>query len=207
MDRPEAVVFDIGNVLIEWNPERFYDALIGPEARRALFAEVDLAGMNLAVDGGAPFRETVMAMADAHPRWAEAIRHWHDDWIEMARPEIPHSVRLLRALKAKGVPVFALTNFGRDTFAHAATVYPFFHEFDRAFVSAHLGCLKPDPAIYAAVEAGTGFAGARLIFADDGPRNVAAAEARGWRAHLFEGPAGWAARLVEEGLLTEEEAR
>ena len=131
---------------------------------------------------------------------------WHDRWIEMAAPSIPHSVRLMKALQAKGVPVYSLTNFGVQTHDHAATFYPFMRKFDRDFISGHMGLIKPDPAIYAAVEAGCDVAPEHLIFADDRDDNIAAAKARGWQTHLFEGPQGWADRLVAEGLLSAEEA-
>jgi 2-haloacid dehalogenase len=206
MAEERAVVFDIGNVLIEWQPEQFYDHAIGREARTRMFAEVDLHGMNEAVDRGAPFRETIYATAALYPAWEAEIRLWHDNWIDMASPAIPHSVRLLQALKARGVPVFALTNFGDDTFAFAERHYPFLGEFDRAFVSGRLRMTKPDPAIYAAVEAGTGRTGPELLFTDDRVDNIAVAVARGWATHHFDGPAGLAARLVAEGFLTREEA-
>ncbi|KUF10137.1 HAD family hydrolase [Pseudoponticoccus marisrubri] len=202
----DAVVFDIGRVLIEWSPERFYDRVIGPERRQALFAEVDLMEMNDAIDRGADFRETVYRCADRHAHWRDEIRMWHDNWLEMASPEIPHSVRLLRALRARGVPVFALTNFGVGTFAVASAAYPFFAEFDRAFVSGHLEVMKPEPRIYEILEQETGLAPDRLIFTDDKEENVAMARARGWKTHLFTGPQGWADTLVAAGLLTEKEA-
>ncbi len=203
---PEAVIFDIGNVLIEWNPERFYDSRLGPARRAQLFDEVPLHAMNLSIDNGAPFRATVMATAEAHPGWAEEVRWWHDHWIEMAAPRIERSIRLLHALKEKRVPVLALTNFGTDSFAFACTQYAFFNDFDRAFVSGDLGVMKPDPAIYAAVEKETGIAPARLLFTDDKAENIAVAAARGWQVHHFTGAGGWAARLVAAGLLTEGEA-
>lgn len=197
----DAVIFDIGNVLIEWQPERFYDAEIGGGARRAMFAEVDLHAMNDRVDRGQPFRETIYAEAERLPRWREAIRMWHDRWLEMASPEIAPSVALLRALRAAGVPVYALSNFGIESFALAERHYPFLAEFDRRYISGHMGVTKPDAAIYAMVEADCGHPPGRLLFADDKPENVAAAATRGWRTHLFDGPEGWARRLAAEGLL------
>jgi 2-haloacid dehalogenase len=202
----EAVVFDIGRVLIEWDPERFYRGAIGEERARAFFAAVPIHAMNERVDLGHPWAEEVASLAAAHPDWSHEIGHWHHRWIEMASPEIPRSVRLLRALKRRGLRVFALTNFGRETFDHAATHYPFFHEFDLAFVSGRLRLAKPDPAIYEAVERDSGLSGPALLFTDDRPENVEAAAARGWRTHLFEGPEGFAACLVAEGLLSEGEA-
>lgn len=204
---PQAVVFDIGNVLIEWQPERYFDRVIGPAARAAMFSEVDLHGMNDVIDRGGDFRSTVYDWAARYPRWSDAIRLWHDDWLSIATPVIPHSVRLMEALQAKGVPVFALTNFGIGTWEIALPAYPFLSRFDRAFVTGHMGVAKPDPAIFAMVEDQTGLPPEALLFTDDRADNVATADSRGWRCHLFTGPSGWAARLVAEGLLTEEEAQ
>ena len=203
----EAVVFDIGNVLIKWDPERFYDARIGTEARKRLFAEVPLHEMNLGLDRGDPFRPAVYDLAEQHPDWAEEVRHWHDSWLEFAHTDIPQSVRLLRALRAKGLPVLALSNFGIGTFEVAVEAYPFLTEFDQAYISGHIGCIKPDAEIYQHLEHGAGLPPERLLFVDDRPENIEAAEARGWQGHIFTTPEAWAARLVEAGLLTQEDAQ
>ncbi len=204
--QPRAVIFDIGNVLIEWRPERFYDSVIGPARRKAMFSDVDLHGMNDAVDLGANFRDTIYATAEQYPAWRDEIHLWHDRWIEMAAPVIPHSVRLLRALQDKGIPVFSLTNFGVQSFDLAAAHYPFLRDFDRPYISGHLRIIKPDPAIYKALEADCGVAPEALIFTDDRPDNIHMAASRGWQVHLFEDPQGWADRLVETGLLLADEA-
>ena len=107
---------------------------------------------------------------------------------------------------AKGVPVFALTNFGIQTFEIAEPVYPFLTEFDRRYISGHMSVIKPDALIYQMVEADCGIAPQALLFADDRIDNIRAAEARGWQTHLFDYPQGWADRLVAEGLLTRGEA-
>ncbi len=197
----EAVIFDIGNVLIRWQPEEYYDRTIGAERRREMFAEVDLHGMNDEVDRGGDFREVVYATAERYPHWREEIRAWHDDWLELAQPVIGGSVAIQRDLRARGVAVFALTNFGIGSFAIAEEAFPFLKEFDRRYVSGHMGVIKPDPDIYAQVEADCGIAPERLLFTDDRADNIAAAQARGWETHLFEGPEGWRARLVGAGLL------
>lgn len=202
----EAVVFDIGNVLIEWKPERFYDARIGEERRRALFAGVDLHGMNDLVDRGAPFKETIYRTAEDYPAFADEVRMWFDHWIEMATPEIPHSISLLRALRARGVPVFALSNFGVGSFEYAETFYPVLREFDRRYVSGYMKVVKPDPEIYRMVEADCGVAPEAMLFADDRAENIEMAAQRGWQVHLFEGPQGFADRLVAEGLVDAREA-
>jgi 2-haloacid dehalogenase len=202
----DAVVFDIGNVLIEWQPERFYDRVIGEDRRRAIFDTVDLHKMNDRVDRGEPFRDVIYETADQYPQIRDDIRMWHDNWIEMASPAIEHSVRLMRALQSKGVPVFALTNFGVESFAYAQTEYDFLNEFDRAYVSGHMKVIKPNADIYAQLEADCGIDPKHLLFTDDRLDNIEAAAARGWQTHLFEGATGWAARLVAEELLSKEAA-
>jgi 2-haloacid dehalogenase len=202
-----AVVFDIGNVLIRWKPEAYYDATIGVERRREMFAEVDLHGLQERIDAGADFKNTFYQAATEYPNWHSEIRQWVDRWNDIARPELPHSVALLRALRANGVPVFALTNFGVGSFALSEQKYPFLREFDKRYVSGAMMVSKPDPEIYRLMEIDCGVPATELLFADDRADNIATAHSRGWQTHLFEHPQGWADRLVHEGLLTEEKAR
>ncbi|MBC7739500.1 MAG: HAD-IA family hydrolase [Candidatus Saccharibacteria bacterium] len=204
--RVEAVIFDIGNVLTRWQPEVFYDRVIGEDRRRALFRAVDLHRMNDDIDAGALFRETIYDWADRHPEWSAEVRLWYDRWIDLASPRIEGSIALQRALRAKGVPVFALTNFGQHSFAEAVPKMDFLQDFDRRYVSGEMGVTKPDPRIYQMVEADCGLAGDRLLFTDDRADNIAAAADRGWRTHQFETWQGWAMRLVAERLLTVQEA-
>ncbi len=207
MTNINAVIFDIGNVLIEWQPERFYDSVIGEARRKAMFAAIDLHGINDVVDRGGNFRDTIHAAAEANPEWRNEVLMWHDRWIEMAAPSIPHSVRLLRALRAADVPVFALTNFGIQTFEVAEPVYPFLAEFDRRYISGHMQRIKPEVEIYEMVEQDCGLDPTTLLFTDDRIDNINVANDRGWQTHLFEGPQGWADRLVGAGLLGREAAQ
>lgn len=204
---PQAVIFDIGNVLIEWQPERFYDAQIGVDRRRALFNAVDLHAMNECVDLGENFTKVITQAAQELPAWHDEIMMWHDRWLDMASPAIDHSSRLMSALQAKGIPVFSLTNFGIETYAIAEQKYPSLRAFDRDFISGHMGVVKPDPQIYQMLEDGSGLSGGALLFTDDRPENIEAAAVRGWQTHLFEGSQGWADRLISAGLLTQEEAQ
>ena len=203
----KAVIFDLGNVLIGWQPEVFFDSVIGEDRRRAFFAAVDLHGMNDGIDAGANFHDTLARTAKDHPDWAEELGIWHDRWIDMAAPLITHSERLMYALQAKGMPVFSLTNFGIQTYDLAAESYPFMRKFDRDFISGHMGVIKPDPVIYQMLEDASGLSGDALLFADDRQDNIDAANARGWNTHLFEHPQGWANCLVAAGLLTRDEAQ
>jgi 2-haloacid dehalogenase len=197
----KAVVFDIGNVLVEWHPEAAFDRAIGEDRRRALFANVDLDAMNNRVDMGEEIADVVRETAQKHPGYHDDILLWHRNWLDMFRPPIPGTITLLRAVRAKGIPAFALSNFGTSTLALADKYYPVLTEFDRRFVSGHLKMMKPDPAIYAHVEAETGLAPEALLFTDDKADNIDAAAARGWETHLFESAQGLANKLFAEGVL------
>ena len=197
----EAVVFDIGNVLIGWQPERYYDRVVGEARRREVFAAVDLHEMNDRIDRGQNFEATVVETAERYPEYAREILMWHEIWMDLTGPVIEESVSALRELRTNGVPVFALSNFGIETFAMAEEAYPFLKEFDRRYISGHMGVVKPDPEIYRQVEVDCGVAPGGLLFADDRAENITAAEARGWQGHLFDGPEGWRARLEADGLL------
>jgi len=194
-------------VLIEWHPERYFDRTIGPAKRRALFAAVDLHAMNDRIDLGEGFRDVIYAVAEANSEWRTEIRDWHDNWIQLATPPIAHSVRLLRALRSNEVAVFSLTNFGVESFAYAQSHYDFLKEFDRDYVSGQMQVIKPDPKIYTMLEQDCGVAPENLLFTDDRADNIAVAANRGWQTHLFEGPQGWADRLVEANLLSVDQSR
>lgn len=200
----QAVVWDLGRVLIEFDPEAFYDREIGPERRKQLFAAVDMHAYNLRVDEGEPLFATFQQAALTAPEFTDEILLWATRWIDMASPSIPGSVALLERLRAQGTRQLALTNFGVDTFEIASAHYPFLGWFDELYVSGRLQMIKPDAGIYQALEQGCGLPPESLLFADDRPENIAAAAARGWQTHLFEGPDGWAECLARHGVLPQE---
>ncbi|WP_298570683.1 HAD family phosphatase [uncultured Aliiroseovarius sp.] len=199
--KPDAVVFDIGNVLIRWQPEDLYDEWIGPERRRQMFDTVDLHAMNDRVDRGEGFRQIIYDTAEAYPEFRAEIQLWHDRWLDMAQPAIDLSVKTLRALKARGVPVFALSNFGRETFDLAKAKFDFLSDFDRPYISGHMGVIKPEAQIYEMVEADCGVAPDGLLFVDDRADNITAAAGRGWQTHHFSGPEVWSDHLIALGLI------
>lgn len=195
----EAVVFDIGNVLIEWQPERYFDRMIGPARRREMFAEIDVHAAMTRIDSGAGFADVIEDIAAEHPRWRAEMMWFRWKWCDIAQPEIPGTAGILRALRARGVPVFALSNFGVENFALSVAQFPFLAEFDRRYISGEIGIAKPKPGIYAALEADCGIAPGRLFFTDDRAENIAAAAARGWRTHQFDGAHRLAQALREHG--------
>ncbi len=198
---PKAVVFDIGNVLVDWQPPRLYARLVPDEAaREALFARVDFHAMNLAGDRNGDLAAEVEALAARHPEDAPLIRAWRSEWREMFGPEMPGTPDLMRRLKGQGVRLAALTNFAADTWEEGRELFPILKAFDVEVVSGREGVIKPEAAIYERVEDRTGLSGADLFFADDKAANVEAAVARGWRGHVFAGAEGLEAALAREGL-------
>lgn len=180
------MVFDIGNVLIEWDPMRVYRELVpDADARAALFSRVDFDGMNLAGDRNGDLAAEVERLAARHPEDAPAIRAWRERWDDMIGPEIPQGIALLEAARAAGLPAVALSNFAADTYEIARARFPALSRFDIEVISGREGCIKPEPEIYALVEARTGLSGDALFFIDDRPENVAAAQRRGWRGTVF----------------------
>lgn len=207
MQPPKAIIFDIGNVLIKWHPERLYDSVMSRDARRKMFSDVDLHCMNDKVDRGQNWRKTVYATADEYPEYRDMIRLWHDRWAEMATPSIDLSWEILRALKANNTPVFALSNFGIQTFAYAETLYPQLTEFDRRYISGHMGVTKPDPQIYEMVEKDCGLSGGEILFTDDRAENIDAAIDKGWQTHLFTTPEVLLEDLFHRNLLNSDHFR
>jgi 2-haloacid dehalogenase len=201
-----AVVFDVGRVLVGWDPEGFYDRHFGRARREAFFAAVPIHAMNIGLDRGDPWPGAVHALANAYPDWRDEILCWQTGADQMTGPPIDHTVRLLRALKARGVPVYALTNYNGDKFREGYAQFPLYGEFDGYAVSGDLRVMKPEAAIYTHIERISGLTGEDLFFTDDNAANIAAAAARGWQTHLFVEPQGLADRLVAAGLLTREQA-
>lgn len=157
--------------------------------------------MNDKIDHGENWRDMVYATAEAYPEYADMIRLWHDRWSEMATPIIPKSWQILRRLRQQGTPVFALSNFGIETFAFAETLYPELVEFDQRFISGHMGVTKPARRIYEMVEEQTGLKGTQLFFADDRQENIDTAREMGWQGHVFTSPDKLETALVKVGIL------
>ncbi len=189
--------------MIRWQPEEHYDRWIGEDRRRAMFETVDLHFMNEVVDRGGDFQKVIYDTADKYPEYKEEIRWWHDRWRKMATPKVDLSVATLRALKHRNVPVFALSNFGIGSFAASEKDHNFLSEFDRRYISGHMGMTKPSAEIYKRVEDDCKIDPTRLLFTDDRAENIDAAAVRGWQTHLFQGPRAWADLLIRTGLIEE----
>jgi 2-haloacid dehalogenase len=197
----QHVVFDIGKVLIHWDPEIPYRRHIPDPAKRARFlAEVCSPDWNLEQDRGRAWAAAEDALIALHPDKAALVRAFRADWREMVPHAYEDSVSIFRELIGRGVDVTLLTNFAADTFAEASELYPFFAEARGVTVSGRVGLIKPDREVYDLHARDFGLDPAQTLFIDDVAKNVDGAKAAGWQAVQFTGAAKLAADLVGYGL-------
>jgi len=202
---PRDVIFDLGGVLIEWDPRHLYRSLFaGDQAGMERFlAEICTPAWNLELDRGRPFAEAVAELTLLHPEHAEPIRAYHARWLEMVAGPIDATVAILEELDGRGVPLWALTNWSAETFAlvRGDPAYAFLDRFRTIFVSGELRLVKPDPEIFRHALREIGGAPERTLFVDDAEKNVAAAAELGIATHRFTTPERLRADLVRLGLL------
>jgi 2-haloacid dehalogenase len=178
----DAVVFDIGNVLIRWDVRALYRTIFDdPDEMEWFLAEVWTPAENLRCDRGEPFAEVIAEVAARHPRYEPAIHAAWDRWIETIPGAVPGSLELLEELDAAGVPTFALSNFSAETFPLVRDRYPHFRLLGDIVISGdHPPLAKPDPEFYELLCERTGIAPERTVFVDDSPVNTEAAAALGF---------------------------
>lgn len=198
-----AVIFDVGNVLYDWDPRFLYERLIEDEqALDAFLRDVVTVEWHLQHDAGRPFAETSAELAALYPEHAELIRAWGPRFQESIRGRIDGMEQLLAELTQSAVPLFAITNFSHEFWpSFRAKEADLFDRFQDVLVSGEVGLIKPDPAIYHLALKRFGLAAEQALFVDDRQDNVDAAAALGIGGHLFRDAATLRAELVRLGLL------
>jgi 2-haloacid dehalogenase len=201
-DTPQAVVFDIGRVLFDWNLRHLFAKLIDDPAELDWFlANVVTKEWHFQSDAGRSLAEMVPERIGRFPDHAALIESYRARFNETLPSAIDGTHAIVRRLAKRGVPLYALTNFGAEFWAGFRPIQPIFELFADVVVSGEERCAKPDPRLYEIAERRFGHPPQALFFTDDNPANVAAAAARGWRAHLFTDAAALEAELVACGLL------
>jgi 2-haloacid dehalogenase len=184
-----AVVFDLGGVLIDWDPRYLYRKLLADEAAVEEFlATVCTPEWNAEQDRGRPFAEGVAELVERHPAHAAAIAAYSERWEEMLGGEIPGSVEVLADLRAAGMPLYALTNWSAETFGIARERFAFLDWFDGVLVSGEERMVKPDPRFFRLLVERFGIDPGSSFYVDDSAANVAAARRLGFDAVRFTGP-------------------
>jgi len=200
--RPAAVLFDIGNVIVRFDPRALYTKILtDPEERDWFLREVCSMAWHVEHDRGAAMAQTIPALVARHPRYRDAIEAWRDRASEMLPSLIKPSVDAIEALHASRVPLFALTNMPAEWVAMITAMSPAFAYFRDIVVSAHEGLIKPDPRLYRIALNRMGLQAAEVLFIDDSPANIDAARELGFDVHLFDNPAALRPALVARGLL------
>lgn len=194
------IVFDVGRVLLHWDPELPYRRLIPDEARRTWFlTEVCTGDWNKEQDRGRTWADAEDLLIAQYPDEADLIRAYRAHWSEMVPYTLPETPQMLETLVAAGVDVTLLTNFAADTFVVAKSRFPVLTLGRGATVSGELGIIKPDRAIFDHHVQSFGLDPAATLFFDDSPANVEGAVAAGWQARLFTDPATMRRDLAEAG--------
>ena len=195
--QPTRVIFDIGNVLVHWDPRRLYRTIFktGDEIDDFL-SRVLPPEWNVEQDRGRSWKEAEESQIALFPDYADAIRAFRARWIETVPHAIEGTVTLLAQLKAAGVPLYAITNFASDTLVEAKAAYPFLaHSFIDIVVSGDEKVLKPDPAIYHVLLKRQDLLASDCVFIDDSQKNVDAAAKLGFHALHFTSPDAFAKDL------------
>ncbi|SMC17921.1 2-haloacid dehalogenase [Andreprevotia lacus DSM 23236] len=200
------VVFDLGGVLFDWNPDYLFRELIPDAGERAWFlSEVCNPDWNIQQDAGRSLAEATATLSARHPAYAEQIAAFYGRWPETLRGTLVEGMAIFETLEDAGIPLYALTNWSAETFPYAWERYPFMQRFKDVLVSGRELLIKPDPRIYALMlerirvhhpDAQP----AQLIFIDDSLKNADGARACGWHAIHHTDPAETTAQLRAWGL-------
>ncbi len=196
------IVFDIGNVLLRWDPRFLYRKIFTDESRMEWFlANVCSSDWNLEQDRGRSFAEAVREATLRHPGHGAEIAAYDMRWQETLPHAIDGSVAILESLAARGGALYAITNWNGEKFRETRGRFAFLGHFRDIVVSGDERLVKPDPAIYRLLLDRNGLAAADCLFIDDSALNVAGAEAVGMKAHHFRSPELLAESLRRAGLL------
>lgn len=202
MRTPRAVLWDVGNVIVDWSPRRLYEKIFKePAACDRFLSSVCTMTWHLETDRGLAPEANTRRLVERFPEHESAIRAWWDRWDEMFNGAIPQTEAAMEALALAGVPQFGLTNMWTGTWPFVQSLSPAFRHLRDTVVSAEEGLIKPDPAIYAVALARTGLEAEDLLFVDDSAANIEAARALGFHVHRFEDPAALRPALIGHGLL------
>lgn len=197
-----VVVFDLGNVLIEWDRCLLYRPMFRNEEALAFFLDsVYTLEANERFDRGQSLHDFTAELAAANPSYAREVLALRERWIETIGAVNEDVVAILRELRDAGVPVYALSNWNADTFALVEPLHPFLGWFDGLVISGREGLVKPEPAIFELLADRYGFALGDALFIDDSRANVDGARSAGMDAVLFDDAATLRDDLVSRRLL------
>jgi 2-haloacid dehalogenase len=197
----DTVIFDLGNVLIPFNPRWLFRKMLPDEASiDTFFTETAFDAWNLQMDAGLPFVEGIASHSHKFPHYRSLFEAFFERWHETVGEPIAESIDIFRSLQQHGIHTYALTNFSAETWPLAVARFPFVNDFDGIVVSGIEGLVKPDPAIFRLLMQRHAITPSRAIFIDDRLENVEAARDLGLHGIQFVEPVAMRLALHELGL-------
>lgn len=198
----KTVVFDLGGVLIDWDPRYLFEKLIPDEAEMDFFlARVCSPEWNAQMDRGNSFQEAVDELALVYPRYSSQIQAYYSRWEEMIVGPFPGTVKILERLRGAGYPLAALSNWSAETFPKVMDKFEFLNWFSTLVISGEVGLIKPDPEIYHYLLEKINREAKDCIFIDNSKSNVRTAEELGFISIHFSSPEELEGSMEELGIL------
>lgn len=199
----DTIIFDLGGVLIDWNPRHLYRKIFKTEDEITWFLEnICTSEWNDEQDAGRSFAEATRVLANQHPEWREAIEAWYGRWQESISGPVHGTVEILQGLyENKRHRLYALTNWSAESFPWALETFEFLHWFDGIVVSGIEKCRKPYPEIYQRLLTRYNVSAPNSLFIDDNVRNIDGAAALGLNTVLFQSPDQLRRELSAKGML------
>lgn len=200
----KAIVFDFGNVLLEWNPRYVYQRFFpnDPEGMERFLREVNFMEWNLLQDKGRPFKEGVAVLSKEFPQYSHLIQAYHDHWADSLGDSLDGTVELLKELKQAGYPLYGLSNWSAETFPYVRQRHDFFDLLDDMVISGEVGHVKPQPEIFQILLDRIGRPAPECLFIDDARANIEQAQKMGFATIRFQAPEQLRRRLVELKILS-----
>lgn len=185
-----AILFDFGNVLLEWNPRYVYRRYFpnDEQAMERFLHEVDFTNWNLQQDKGRSFAEGIAVLSKQFPHYAELIQAYHDNWIDSIVGHVEGTVDIMKRLKRAGYALYGLSNWSAETFPIAREQYDFFDLLDDIILSGEVGSVKPEPEIFEIAVRRIGKPANECLFIDDSLANIEQARKMGFATIHFQSP-------------------
>ncbi len=202
MSEVQAVVFDVGKVIVRWDLAHLIARCIDdPHERAWVHGHVVTEAWHFQHDAGRPLVEMVAERKALFPKYAGVIDHYAANFVDSIPGQVPGTAALIERLATRGVPLFGITNFGAEFWDQFLPTEPALRHMRDIVVSGRERLVKPDPQIYRLAARRFGYDPAAMLFIDDNADNVAAAAALGWNVHHFAGAQALEEDLAERGLL------
>ena len=200
----KAIVFDFGNVLLEWDPRYLYQRFFpdDPEGLERFLEEVKFMEWNSLQDKGRPFTEGVAILSKEFPHYAHLIQAYQENWIDSLGDSFPGTVEIMKELKQAGYPLYGLSNWSAETFPHVRQKHDFFDLLDDMVISGEVGHVKPHPEIFQIILERIGRPADECLFIDDARANIDQAQKMGFATIHFQSPEQLRLRLVELKILS-----